>query len=353
MPRSQEESSEELVGANAILNRNIHRSLQKWQQSLWRLPCCLADRPLTNIYATTAFQTTGKNRNIAAMLLNKHIREKALDTIASEQMNRKFQANKRSTASSASAAVTGVDLQDVKAAEQAAFMAGRVLTALRDAAAGPAAKAATSASAAPGAAGAGAAAADASAAGADDSEETKESSRGDKALKQIGLTFSELINTIAEAKEADHATSNVRGTRFAHATVFAQEAEESSIASVATGTAAIGGAIGGGNSNSSAAAGGAGGGPSALDIYNSTYNTAFSAALAAGLTANTQASIDARNTALANALAQVKGDLTARKQLMEIEEGVRQEQLLATRNAIEEFTLRGKRRAHPPLLRYR
>ena len=87
LPRSNEEGgSDELVGANAILNRNIQQALSGWQKSLWKLPACQSGKPLTNIYKRVSY----KQKNFASYLLNKHTMERLADIKKTEAMNKRF-----------------------------------------------------------------------------------------------------------------------------------------------------------------------------------------------------------------------------------------------------------------------
>ena len=61
LPRSEEERAEEVLGANALLNKSIITSLQKWRQVQWRLPQCSAGTPLRNIYECAPLRTVGSS----------------------------------------------------------------------------------------------------------------------------------------------------------------------------------------------------------------------------------------------------------------------------------------------------
>jgi hypothetical protein len=103
LPRSAEEGTEgELVGANAILNRNITQALSKWQKTLWQLPSCQSGKPLTNIYKRIPFSLQDSNF-LATKLLNKHSLEKVIEQRKAEQLNRRF----NSTNAAAGSAVPG------------------------------------------------------------------------------------------------------------------------------------------------------------------------------------------------------------------------------------------------------
>lgn len=87
VPRTHEEGVEEILGANALLNRNILHALQDWQKSLWHLPSALHGKPPCNKYKKIAFH---QRQNLASTLLNRHAMEKVIDTQLTEKMNRKF-----------------------------------------------------------------------------------------------------------------------------------------------------------------------------------------------------------------------------------------------------------------------
>jgi hypothetical protein len=90
LPRSAEEGTEgELVGANAILNRNITQALSKWQKTLWQLPSCQSGKPLTNIYKRIPISQQDSTF-LATKLLNKQSLEKVIEQRKAEQLNRRF-----------------------------------------------------------------------------------------------------------------------------------------------------------------------------------------------------------------------------------------------------------------------
>jgi hypothetical protein len=91
IPRSAEEGTEELLGANAMLNRNVTKSLQAWQQSTWKLPFCQTGKPLKNVYYKISFSSFD-NQNFAVGLLSRNAFEKIADARLAEEVNRKFYA---------------------------------------------------------------------------------------------------------------------------------------------------------------------------------------------------------------------------------------------------------------------
>lgn len=89
IPRTAEEGTEEALGANALLNRNIAKSLQQWQKSLWKLPFCQSGKPLKNIYHRTAFSSSGSGA-FAFSLLHRHSLDKITDARRAEEVNQRF-----------------------------------------------------------------------------------------------------------------------------------------------------------------------------------------------------------------------------------------------------------------------
>lgn len=59
LPRSKEEEAEEALGANALLNKRVITALQNWRQVQWRLPQCSTGTPLRNIYEHAPLRTVG------------------------------------------------------------------------------------------------------------------------------------------------------------------------------------------------------------------------------------------------------------------------------------------------------
>jgi hypothetical protein len=56
MPRSEDDRTEEVLGANALLNKRILTSLTSWKQP-WRLSCCAAGVPPRNCYLSNPLKT--------------------------------------------------------------------------------------------------------------------------------------------------------------------------------------------------------------------------------------------------------------------------------------------------------
>lgn len=59
LPRSDEERAEEVLGANALLNRRIVNAVVNWKQAAWKLPCC-TNKLLRNIYSQRRLRTIPK-----------------------------------------------------------------------------------------------------------------------------------------------------------------------------------------------------------------------------------------------------------------------------------------------------
>lgn len=89
IPRSADEGTEELLGANALMNRNINKALQQWQKSLWKVHFCQSGKPLRNIYHRIPFSSSGST-NFSSSLLSKHAQQKVQDTRRAEEVNRKY-----------------------------------------------------------------------------------------------------------------------------------------------------------------------------------------------------------------------------------------------------------------------
>lgn len=226
LPRHADEGTEEILGANAILNRNITQSLLKWQKTLWTLPSCQAGKPLTNIYKRIPFSLQdGNNRevNLAASLLNRHALEKAIDHRKAEALNRRFM--KVGGSSSTAGGKDGATGAGNDESDESQILMSKVLGSLKEA--DDNVKAAQKRSAA-GAAGN----KDTSTAGTDGEGEVESGDNSSKSQTgaQMALSFQELIKTITENQVNDkEGSEDYRGSRFAHATVFAQEADDGGI----------------------------------------------------------------------------------------------------------------------------
>ena len=57
LPRTEEDSAEEALGANALLNKRITDALKTWVGSTWKLPFCTKGTPALNIYANRSLRT--------------------------------------------------------------------------------------------------------------------------------------------------------------------------------------------------------------------------------------------------------------------------------------------------------
>lgn len=62
LPRSEEERAEEVLGANALLNKRIISSLVSWRTAQWRLAQCASGTPLRNVYDRKGLVTVSSNR---------------------------------------------------------------------------------------------------------------------------------------------------------------------------------------------------------------------------------------------------------------------------------------------------
>lgn len=172
IPRTAEEGTEELVGANALMNRNITKSLQQWQKSLWKAPFCQAGKPLRNVYYRTPFGSSSAS-NFATALMNRHASEKVADARRAEEVNKKFLQNK-----SGATADTGVeDIASGSALSQKVLASLKAVDKKRGALSGQGTEAGASSSAG-------------IIAGADG-----------KTAAQMNLTLQELISNIEEAGE--------------------------------------------------------------------------------------------------------------------------------------------------------
>ncbi len=57
LPRSEEEGAQEVLGANALMNRRIMQSLKEWKQKPFKLHFCSKGKVLRNVYDTRQFRT--------------------------------------------------------------------------------------------------------------------------------------------------------------------------------------------------------------------------------------------------------------------------------------------------------
>lgn len=57
LPRSEEEGAQEVLGANALMNRRIMQSLKEWKHKSWKLHFCSKGKVLRNVYDTKQFRT--------------------------------------------------------------------------------------------------------------------------------------------------------------------------------------------------------------------------------------------------------------------------------------------------------
>jgi hypothetical protein len=187
IPRSADEGTEELLGAHALMNRNITKALQQWQKSLWKVHFCQSGKPLRNVYHRTPFSSSSST-SFASSLLNKHAQEKVRDVRRAEEVNRKYLNSKRSG---------GNNADDDEAFHGDALFQKVVasLKAVEKKRGGPA--------------------------GDNIASEDKSSS-------QLNLSLQELIGNITDAGEKGHTGNdeNGRSTRFAHAAKFSQEGGE-------------------------------------------------------------------------------------------------------------------------------
>ena len=180
LPRSTEEGTEELVGANAILNRNITLTLQKWQKSLWTLPSCQSGKPLTNIYKRIPFSLQTEN-TLASRLLSKHSLEKVAEHRKAEQLNRKFN-NANAPSSSAGNSLIPEDANQLME---------KVLASLREVDANSKAQQKKGGSSSLGG--------DGEKKSSDQGDdENEDSNNSNKAAAQMSLSFQELIKQITE-----------------------------------------------------------------------------------------------------------------------------------------------------------
>eukprot|EP01039_Chlorochromonas_danica_P009336 gene9336-10304_t len=299
VPRGQDDDGtgagggDEFIGANALLSRQLHQSLLHWQKAFWVLPCSLHDRPLQNVFQSYPFQSLQRSPLLAAHLLQNHLMQKVREDRQRWQIHR-------------------VPVGTVPIAAAGGGGGGGVVG----------------------------------------------------AMKQLDLSFQELINSIAEAKVTKDSSSGNSGsatvaggaggagvgsseeegrlTRFAHATVFAQEIAESTTSALLTPsssatTTALSPVAGAGGVSGDAA--GKEDKKNLTKIYEAAYASAFQQALAQGVAERHKAEGLAREQALVSALSQVREDLLERKKVMAMEEEERLEQLALTRHLIEEYTL--------------
>eukprot|EP00981_Chlorochromonas_danica_P000519 scaffold106_cov177-Ochromonas_danica.AAC.3 len=374
VPRGQDDDGtgagggDEFIGANALLSRQLHQSLLHWQKAFWVLPCSLHDRPLQNVFQSYPFQSLQRSPLLAAHLLQNHLMQKVREDrqrwqIHSQYLNTNTTTTATTTTTGSSGSSAGAGAAgggDAKALEQAQSMERRIQQALRDQVAIPTASRSdpTSTTSVVDVEGVPVGTVPIAAAGGGGGGGVV------GAMKQLDLSFQELINSIAEAKVTKDSSSGNSGsatvaggaggagvgsseeegrlTRFAHATVFAQEIAESTTSALLTPsssatTTALSPVAGAGGVSGDAA--GKEDKKNLTKIYEAAYASAFQQALAQGVAERHKAEGLAREQALVSALSQVREDLLERKKVMAMEEEERLEQLALTRHLIEEYTL--------------
>lgn len=57
LPRTEEEGAQEVLGANALMNRRIMQSLKDWKSRPWKLHFCSQAKVLRNVYDNKQFRT--------------------------------------------------------------------------------------------------------------------------------------------------------------------------------------------------------------------------------------------------------------------------------------------------------
>jgi hypothetical protein len=57
LPRTEEEGAQEVLGANALMNRRIMQSLKEWKHKPWKLHFCSQGKVLRNVYDSKQFRT--------------------------------------------------------------------------------------------------------------------------------------------------------------------------------------------------------------------------------------------------------------------------------------------------------
>ncbi len=303
VPRTQEEGgAEEILGANAILNRNIMKSLQSWQKSLWRLPVCEEGKPPVSIYKKISFTSTASGSFSAARLLHKHSLDKIRDAQITERMNRKFKGSNSKGGNAGDANDDGFGAENAKVLQQ------KILASLKEKT-----EKKNQASSSSAAGGGGIDGSGDSAFGDDDSN----LSAAARAEAQMNMSFQELVAGIASSAGGDNGENkdDHRGGRFSHATVFSQE--ESAVVTNSSSGVSV--------SNAVIAAASATG-----------FNAAgLNAEHAAKLASITKDGIEAAQKF-------AKMDLQERKAQMELEEQDRQQQLQTTKTEIEDLGEVGK-----------
>lgn len=232
LPRTEEEGAEEVLGANALLNKRITQSLMDWRKKLWKLPFSATGVPPQNVYASRSFRTPQNTldpkkrtfdlfRECATykMTVDSSIFERNSFGLVQDSMYEttnldEFEEDGEGTASSASG-ITGSLKNNLRNAISNAAQKSKIST-------------------------------DAAASGG-----------APTSLQDLIAGITDTFN--ASGAGAASATKDNRGTRFSHAMEFAQESsaavgEEGADGSGSGGSTAVGGRKGGGGSSSNAAA---------------------------------------------------------------------------------------------------
>jgi hypothetical protein len=133
LPRSEEERTEEVLGANALINRRISKALTEWKQKCWILPefsdvrnfVKSSSRTATTLHAnpTAAFgdlvnECITDKISTAPTLFERHVQELLHDATYSSFLENDFDEDdlsRRSTASVAAAASSKAAADRVKA----------------------------------------------------------------------------------------------------------------------------------------------------------------------------------------------------------------------------------------------
>lgn len=184
LPRTDEERAEEVLGANALLNKRVITSLLAWRQVQWRLPHCATGTPMRNIYHRQPVVTVSSKK-----LSDPDIRTVFRGT-AAEKVAVEPSIFERHSLERLKDATLEIDLADLDATEGTAnSKAGRINAIVKDAI---------------------------SAARGGGLES------GDLRASQLSMSLQDLIASIGN--ESSHDGSKLeRGTRFTHASEFSQE----------------------------------------------------------------------------------------------------------------------------------
>ena len=68
LPRSEDERVEEVLGANALLNRRIMQSLVEWKKQVWLHPSSCFGKPPRNVYGLNSLRTSNMNLTTCGIL---------------------------------------------------------------------------------------------------------------------------------------------------------------------------------------------------------------------------------------------------------------------------------------------